>query len=164
VSCRFTTGLNRALADAGLGELRRQFGYKTTWYGSKLLVVGRLYPSSKTCFSCGAVKAKLALHERTYHCDACGLAIDRNRNAAINLARLSEHAIGVKRHFIRVGMAAARENPGQVGAGCGLGSLPRGGRGLAARRGGGWPGWVRAARDAGVLWDVSPLKRLAPGP
>jgi putative transposase len=96
VSCRFTTGLNRALADAGLGELRRQFGYKTTWYGSKLLVVGRLYPSSKTCFSCGAVKAKLALHERTYHCDACGLAIDRNRNAAINLARLSEHAIGVK--------------------------------------------------------------------
>jgi putative transposase len=96
VSCRFTTGLNRALADAGLGELRRQFGYKTTWYGPKLLVVGRLYPSSKTCFSCGAVKAKLALHERTYHCDACGLAIDRDRNAAINLARLSEHAIGVK--------------------------------------------------------------------
>src|SRR5260221_2206453 len=79
-------GLNRALADAGLGELRRQLGYKTTWYGSRLLVAGRWYPSSKTCSSCGAVKAKLALHERTYHCDACGLAIDRDRNAAINLA------------------------------------------------------------------------------
>ena len=79
-------GLNRALADASLGELRRQLGYKTTWYGSQLLVASRWYPSSKTCSWCGAVKAKLALHERTYHCDACGLAIDRDRNAAINLA------------------------------------------------------------------------------
>ena len=39
---------------------------------------------------CGAVKAKLTLHERTYRCDGCGLAIDRDTNAAINLARLSE--------------------------------------------------------------------------
>jgi putative transposase len=42
-------GLNRALADAGLGELRRQLRYKTTWYGSALLVADRWYPSSKTC-------------------------------------------------------------------------------------------------------------------
>jgi putative transposase len=58
-------GLNRALADASLGELRRQLGYKTTWYGSQLLVASRWYPSSKTCCWCGAVKAKLALDERT---------------------------------------------------------------------------------------------------
>ena len=101
-------GLNRALADAGLGELRRQLGYKTTWYGCQLLVAGRWYPSSKTCSSCGAVKAKLALHERTYHCDACGLAIDRDRNAAINLARLSEHAIGVKGRPAGSGPVAGR--------------------------------------------------------
>jgi putative transposase len=78
-------GLNRALADAGLGELRRQLGYKTTWHGSRLLVAGRRYPSSKTCSGCGAVKAKLALHQRACHCGACGLAIDRDTNAAISL-------------------------------------------------------------------------------
>jgi putative transposase len=100
--------LNRALADAGLGELRRQLGYKTTWYGSQLRVAGRWYPSSKTCSGCGAVKAKLALHERTYHCDGCGLAIDRDRNAAINLARLSEHATGVEGRPAGSGPVAGR--------------------------------------------------------
>jgi putative transposase len=101
-------GLNRALADAGLGELRRQLGYKTGWYGSRLLVAGRWYPSSKTCSGCGAVKAKLALAERTYHCGACGLVIDRDRNAAINLARLSEHAVGVEPRPAGSGPVAGR--------------------------------------------------------
>jgi putative transposase len=85
-------GLNRALADAGLGELRRQLGYKTGWHGSRLVIAGRWYPSSKTCSACGAVKAKLALADRTYQCDHCGAVLDRDLNAAINLARLSEHA------------------------------------------------------------------------
>jgi putative transposase len=101
-------GLNRALTDAGLGELRRQLGYKTTWYGSQLLVAGRWYPSSKTCSGCGAVKAKLTLAERTYHCDACDLVIDRDRNAAINLARLSEHAAGVESRPAGSGPVAGR--------------------------------------------------------
>jgi len=101
-------GLNRALADAGLGELRRQLGYKTTWYGSDLIVAGRHYPSSKTCSGCGAVKAKLALHERTYHCGGCGLAIDRDLNAAVNLARLSEHAAGVEPRPAGSGPVAGR--------------------------------------------------------
>ena len=58
-------GLNRALADAGLGELRRQLGYKATWYGSALLVADRWYPSSKTCSACGRRKPSLRHgHER----------------------------------------------------------------------------------------------------
>jgi putative transposase len=101
-------GLNRALADAGLGELRRQLGYKTAWHGARLLVASRWYPSSKTCSGCGAVKAKLALHERTYHCEACGLVIDRDLNAAINLARLSEHAVGVEGRPAGSGPVAGR--------------------------------------------------------
>ena len=83
--------LARALADAGLAELRRQLGYKTTWYGSRLVVADRFYPSSKTCSACGWVKAKLALAERTFTCEACGLQIDRDLNAARNLARLAQH-------------------------------------------------------------------------
>jgi putative transposase len=54
------------------------------------------------------VKAKLTLAERTYHCDACGLVIDRDRNAAINLARLSEHAVGVEGRPAGSGPVAGR--------------------------------------------------------
>ncbi len=86
--------LNRALLDASPAELRRQLGYKCSWYGSKLVVADRWYPSSKTCSGCGAVKAKLALFERTYGCDACGLVIDRDVNAAMNLASLVEAVTG----------------------------------------------------------------------
>ena len=81
-------GLNRALADASLAEIRRMLAYKTTWYGSVLVQAGRWYPSSKTCSRCGSRKPTLPLSERTYHCPHCGLALDRDRNAAINLARL----------------------------------------------------------------------------
>jgi putative transposase len=52
-----------------------------------LVAVGRFYPSSKTCSHCGAVKAKLPLWERAYHCDHCGTSIDRDVNAARNIAR-----------------------------------------------------------------------------
>ena len=52
--------LARVIADAGLAEVRRQLSYKTTWYGSRLVVADRFYPSSKTCSACGWVKAKAA--------------------------------------------------------------------------------------------------------
>jgi putative transposase len=81
--------LARHIADAGFAEIRRQLAYKTTWNGGRLLVADRWYPSSKTCSGCGAVKTKLALSEREYHCQACGLVIDRDRNAALNLAALA---------------------------------------------------------------------------
>jgi putative transposase len=82
--------LARALADTGMGMLRRQLAYKTRWYGATLVVADPFYPSSKRCSGCGWTKAKLILAERTFHCEACALAIDRDLNAAINLARLAE--------------------------------------------------------------------------
>jgi IS605 OrfB family transposase len=83
--------LARALSDVGLAELRRQLTYKTGWYGSRLVVADRFYPSSKTCSACGWVKAKLTLAERTFTCEACGLRLDRDLNAARNLATLTQH-------------------------------------------------------------------------
>ena len=83
-------GLNRALADAGLGELFRQLDYKTGWYGARLVKADRWFPSSKLCSGCGVVKAKLHLAERTNDCDSCGLTIDRDLNAAVNLARYAQ--------------------------------------------------------------------------
>jgi putative transposase len=80
--------LARAIADTGMAELRRQLAYKATWYGCRLVVADRFYPSSKTCSACGWVKAKLTLTERTFCCEACGLVMDRDLNAARNLAKL----------------------------------------------------------------------------
>ena len=77
--------LAKAVSDAAFGEFRRQLEYKTARTGAALHVVDRWYPSSKTCSKCGAVKAKLSLSERVYRCDACGLSIDRDLNAAVNI-------------------------------------------------------------------------------
>ena len=77
--------LARSISDAALGEFRRQLEYKTARTGAALRVVDRWYPSSKTCSNCGTVKAKLSLAERTFNCDSCGLLMDRDLNAAINI-------------------------------------------------------------------------------
>ncbi|MGW5669398.1 IS607 family element RNA-guided endonuclease TnpB [Micromonospora sp. NPDC003776] len=82
--------LARQVADAGFGEIRRQVGYKASWNGGRRIVADRWYPSSKTCSGCGAVKAKLPLRVRTYLCDSCGLVLDRDLNAARNLAALAD--------------------------------------------------------------------------
>jgi putative transposase len=77
--------LARAIADGGFAELRRQLEYKCAWYGSRLVVHDRFFPSSKTCCRCGAVKDALPLSERVYRCEGCGLVLDRDLNAARNL-------------------------------------------------------------------------------
>ena len=77
--------LAKAVSDAAFGEFRRQLEYKTARTGAALRVIDRWYPSSKTCSKCGRVKAKLSLSERVFHCDACGLSIDRDLNAAVNI-------------------------------------------------------------------------------
>lgn len=82
--------LAQAISDQGWGELRRQLAYKTTRHGGVMITAGRFYPSSKTCSECGHVRAKLALSERTYHCPCCGMSLDRDVNAARNLAALGE--------------------------------------------------------------------------
>jgi len=90
---------NRSLAmsvsDAALGELRRQLAYKSEWYGARLVIAHRFYPSSKTCSGCGVIKQALGLHERVFTCDTCGLLLDRDENAAINLRRLGLGELGI---------------------------------------------------------------------
>ena len=77
--------LAKSISDAAFGEFRRQLEYKTARSGARLHVVDRWFASSKTCSGCGGVKAKLSLAERTYRCDSCGLTMDRDLNAAINI-------------------------------------------------------------------------------
>ena len=85
--------MNRAILDTSPGQLRRQLAYKTVCRGSRLVVADRWYPSSKTCSRCQTVKTTLSLHEPTFRCPHCALVIDRDRNAANNLASLAE-AVG----------------------------------------------------------------------
>ncbi|MGW1538732.1 RNA-guided endonuclease TnpB family protein [Streptomyces sp. NPDC002309] len=86
--------LARRIADAGFGEIRRRLDYKTRrHHATRMIVASRWYPSSKTCSGCKTVKAKLPLHVRTYTCDACGLVIDRDDNAALNLAALAASVV-----------------------------------------------------------------------
>jgi putative transposase len=82
--------LARAISDAGWTEFARLLTYKHDWRRGELLVADRWFPSSKTCSACGTVRAALGLHERTYRCIECGVMIDRDLNAAINLATWAE--------------------------------------------------------------------------
>jgi putative transposase len=75
----------RGLADAALAEPRRQLRYKCRWYGSELVEAHRFFPSSKTCHVCGHVQT-IGWAEH-WTCDTCGVAHQRDNNAAINLAR-----------------------------------------------------------------------------
>jgi len=81
--------LSQAVGDVSFGEIARQLTYKAQWAGKELVNADQWFASSKTCSGCGNKKDILKLSERTYHCDHCGLSIDRDLNAAINLANYS---------------------------------------------------------------------------
>jgi putative transposase len=77
--------LAQAISDASFGEIRRQLTYKALWYGTRLVVIERFAPSSKTCSSCGWVNPDLDLSERVFVCLDCGYFADRDYNAAKNI-------------------------------------------------------------------------------
>ena len=81
--------LSRAVSDIGAFEFRRQLEYKAKMRGTRIVVAGRWFPSSKTCSCCGHNNAGLKLADREWICDACGVKHDRDLNAAINLKNLA---------------------------------------------------------------------------
>ncbi len=81
--------LAQAIADVGFAEFRRQLEYKAAWYGCRVVVASRWEPTSKTCSRCGWRDERLTLADRTFRCQVCGLILDRDLNAAQNLAHLA---------------------------------------------------------------------------
>lgn len=79
--------LSKAIAKQGLYEFKRQMKYKCAFNGIEFVEADKWYPSSKTCSECGHIKPKLSLSDRTYLCEDCGIVIDRDLNASINLSR-----------------------------------------------------------------------------
>lgn len=88
--------LSRRIAHASFGRLRTFTKYKSECYGSETVLIDRFYPSSKTCSECGIVKAKLSLKERVFKCsnDDCGLVMDRDLNAALNIEKYAAQSCG----------------------------------------------------------------------
>ena len=79
-------GNGKATLDNGYGMFTDMLGYKLRDRGGRLVKVGRFYPSSQVCSCCGE-RQPMPLSERTYRCPACGMAMDRDHNAALNILR-----------------------------------------------------------------------------
>ena len=79
--------LSRAISDLGFFEFKRQLIYKANEQGKTVKSVGRFYPSSKTCSSCGHVlgKGELTLKMREWICPVCQVLHNRDLNASINI-------------------------------------------------------------------------------
>ncbi|WP_155979788.1 zinc ribbon domain-containing protein, partial [Nocardiopsis sp. CNS-639] len=105
------------ISDAAWRELRTMLEYKCAWYGRDLVVVDRFFPSSKACSTpgCAYVHASLPLRVREWTCPSCGVAHDRDVNAALNLeaAGLAVVACGAgvrpQRESSRTGRPAVKQ-------------------------------------------------------
>ncbi len=81
--------LARHIMDQSFGEFRRQLEYKAKWYGSTVVVADRFFASSKLCSACGVKNPAVVLGVSSWVCPSCGVAHDRDENAAINLEHLA---------------------------------------------------------------------------
>ena len=75
----------KSVGDNGWGMFLRMVEYKLMFLGKQFLKIDKWFPSSKTCSKCGNVKEELKLSERSYKCECCGIEIDRDYNAALNI-------------------------------------------------------------------------------
>ena len=82
--------LAKSISDVGWGELRRQLEYKAQWFGREIVVAPREYASSQLCSECGNKSNQTKDSScRVYKCQCCGLEIDRDYNASLNLLKLA---------------------------------------------------------------------------
>ena len=77
--------LSKSIANQGFNMLVQKLTNKAQINGIEIRQADRFYPSSKKCNRCGNIKKDLKLSDRTYNCDICGLEMDRDLNAAVNL-------------------------------------------------------------------------------
>ena len=77
--------LSRAVQNQKLYMLISTIEYKCEWNGIPFIKIGRWYPSSKKCSCCGNIYKDLKLKDRVYNCSSCGLSLDRDYNASINI-------------------------------------------------------------------------------
>ena len=77
--------------------------------GKQFLKIDKWFPSSKTCSKCGNVKEKLKLSERSYKCECCGIEIDRDYNAALNIRNVGKENNGILEKIKKTGQGLSEE-------------------------------------------------------
>ena len=84
--------LAKSIADVSWSEFKRQLKYKAMWNSKHFVLIGRFEPTSKTCSNCGYIQ-DMPLGRRQYNCPYCGMSLDRDLNASINICRLGQSRI-----------------------------------------------------------------------
>ncbi len=101
--------LARALADASLAGFIAKLEYRCGWLGIGFEKVDRWFPSTKTCSACGVVRPNMDLSERTFICHECGMMLDRDLNAALNLRNAESYPASGRGAEIRLAALAVRQ-------------------------------------------------------
>lgn len=98
--------LAKSIQELSLNKFKLFLIYKSEWYNRDLIEIDRYYPSSKICSCCGYINQNLTLKDRTFKCPICGISIDRDYNAAINIRNE-----GIKLFKIKIGLSSPKLKP-----------------------------------------------------
>ena len=85
--------LAKSIGDVSWSEFNRQLEYKCRWRFKHYLKIGRFEPTSKTCSNCGCVQ-EMPLSKRIFDCPNCGISIDRDLNASLNIRNIGINTLG----------------------------------------------------------------------
>lgn len=107
------TRLAKSVHDAGWSAFTTMLEYKAARYGRQFHRIGRFEPTSQVCSQCGVKDGPKPLHVRTWTCGECGAALDRDINAAVNVAKAAGLAVSACGARVRPGpIPAQREEAG----------------------------------------------------
>ncbi|MEU6240304.1 RNA-guided endonuclease TnpB family protein [Streptomyces sp. NPDC047024] len=104
------TRLAKSVHDAGWSAFIAMLAYKAARYGRVLIRIGRFEPTSQVCSQCGVKDGPKPLHVRVWTCGACGTVLDRDINAAVNIAKAAGLAVSACRAQISPGLVPAQRS------------------------------------------------------
>jgi putative transposase len=108
------TRMAKSVHDAGWSAFVSMLEYKARLYGREFHRIGRFEPTSQVCSSCGVKDGPKPLHVRTWQCQACGMWLDRDINAAVNVAKAAGLAVTARGAQVRPGPSALAQR-GEAG-------------------------------------------------
>ncbi|MFF8883192.1 RNA-guided endonuclease InsQ/TnpB family protein [Streptomyces flaveolus] len=104
------TRMAKSVHDAGWSAFVTMLEYKAALYGRTLHRIGRFEPTSQVCSQCGVKDGRKPLHVRVWECGACGAVLDRDINAAVNIAKAAGLAVSACRARVRPGSVPAQRD------------------------------------------------------
>ncbi|MFC5956630.1 RNA-guided endonuclease InsQ/TnpB family protein [Streptomyces pratens] len=104
------TKLAKSVHDAGWSQFVTMLEYKAARYGRTFVKISRFEPTSQVCSQCGVKDGPKPLHVRTWECEACGAVLDRDINAAVNVAKAAGLAVTACGARVRPGLVPAQRD------------------------------------------------------